>query len=173
VGRRLASLFPDAAVCDNVGVAPEETVVAGLADSAGLDQISLHRPGYDIVLDWADGRLPVYEAFTPLYEPWEVYSGHSDLGYERRLFDTPSTGVGQLRIVAVTGDPIEVALDGTLSPGIPVPFGSAGVVFRAFADGRISLTDGLGQESVLRCDAWPVLRGHRVLTLHRVAPVDR
>jgi molecular chaperone DnaK (HSP70) len=168
VGRRLAALFPDAAVYDNVGVAPEETVVAGLADSAGLEHISLHRPGYDIVLDSAGGRSPVYEAFTPLYEPWQVYSGHSELGYERRLLDTPATGEGELRFVAVTGEPIEVALDGTVAPGIPVRFGSAGVVLRAYADGRLCITDGLGRESVLRCDAWPVLRGHRVLPLHRV-----
>jgi molecular chaperone DnaK (HSP70) len=169
VGRRLSALFPHAAIHDNAGVAPEETVVAGLADTAGYERISLHRPGFDIVLEWDGGRRPLYEAFTPLYQPWEVYSGHSDLGYERRLAvgELPSGGTGLVRVVSATGEPVRLDLDGAMLDGLPVRFGPAGCVLRAYADGRMSLVDGEGTPLHLRCDAWPVLRDQAVLPLRR------
>jgi molecular chaperone DnaK len=171
VGRRLSALFPNAAIHNNAGVAPEETVVAGLADTAGYERIRLHRPGFDVVLEWEGGRRVVYEAFTPLYEVWEVYSGQSDLGYERRLSpqELGPAGVGLLRIVSATGEPVRLTLDGAPLGGLPVRFGPAGCVFRAYADGRMSVTDGEGAEVRVRCDAWPVLRDQAVLSLRRTA----
>jgi hypothetical protein len=101
VAQRLGAFFPTAAIFDDAGVPPEEAVVAGLCDPAGYDRITLHRPGFDLVLDTSFGRVAAYEAYTPLYEPWQVYSGHSALGYERRLRapEIPSHGFGTLRAV--------------------------------------------------------------------------
>src|SRR5262249_30507618 len=146
VGRRLSALFPDAAIHNNAGVAPEEMVVAGLADTSGYERISLHRPGFDVVVEWDGGRSPGYEAFTPLSEAWEVYSGHSDLGYERRLGrgQLPAGGAGLLRVASATGESVRLSLDGAMMAGLPVRFGPAECVFRAYADGRMSLIDGEG-----------------------------
>lgn len=168
VGRRLSALFPQAAIHDNAGVAPEETVVTGLADTSGYERISLNRPGFDFLLEWAGGHSrTVYEAFTPLYEPWEVYSGHSELGYERRLHaeELPADGEGLLRVVSATGEAIQLAVDGTVVAGLPVRFGPGGFVLRVHTDGRMSMTDGTGNELHVHCDTWPVLGDQAVLTL--------
>ena len=44
VARRLGELFPGATIYDSAGVAPEETVVAGLADTVGYERVTLQRP---------------------------------------------------------------------------------------------------------------------------------
>ncbi len=167
VRQRLAALFPHATVYDDAGGAPEETVVAGLAGAHGYERIALHRPGFDLVLEWDGGRHTLYEAFTPLYQPWEVYSGHSELGYERRVLadELPGAGTGLLRVRSTSGRPVALAMDGSTVDGLAVRFG-ADVVFRAYADGRISIVDAGGPVRV-RCAAWPVLTDHAALTLQR------
>jgi hypothetical protein len=72
-------------------------------------------------------------------------------------------------VVSATGEPVRLALDGATLAGLPVRFGPAGCVFRAYADGRMALVDGEGSELHLRCDAWPVLRDQGVLSLRRAA----
>jgi molecular chaperone DnaK (HSP70) len=158
VARRLAAFFPHATVHDDAGVAPEEAVVAGLCDPAGYERIRLHRPAFDFILDTAAGRATLYAAFTPLYEPWQVYSGLSGLGYERWLRppDVPAHGSGTLRAVAVDGAPLRLRLDGELVDGLPVALGPPGVTFGLTCDGRLDLVDGRGEPLALRSDGWPV-----------------
>jgi molecular chaperone DnaK (HSP70) len=150
VGRRLGQLFPRAAIHDSAGVSPEEAVVAGLAEKAGYERINIHRPGFDFVLEWDGGRRHrvLYEAYTPLYEPWQVYNGHSDLGYVMRLRypEVPREGAGVLRVRSITGRPVRLDLNGALVDGLPVAFGSHEFVFKIYCDGGVHLTDGSGRD---------------------------
>ena len=161
VARRLGSLFPDAHVYDSAGVPPEEAVVAGLTDPVGYERINLHRPGFDFVVEWDLGRerRTLYEAHTPLYEPWQIYNGRSDLGYERRLRppDVPAHGDGCLRVLSASGRPLRLQLDGRPLRGLPMRFGPDEIVFRVFCDGRVTLVDGAGQETAVRADTWPIM----------------
>ena len=170
VAQRLGGLFARATVYDHAGVAPEETVVAGLADTAGYARITLYRPAFDFVLEWDGGRLALYEAYTPLFEPWQVYSGDSELAYERtaRAPEIPADGAGWLRAVSLTGAPIGIQLDGRALGGLPVRFGPRGVALRIQADGRLELHDGLGDALLAQAGAWPVIRGDDSLALHLI-----
>ncbi len=171
VARRLAAFFPEARLYDDAGVPPEEAVVAGLADPAGYDRIRLHRPAFDVVLDCEYGRIVAYEAYTPLYEPWQVYSGHSALGYERRLRppEVPTRGFGTLRAVSTTGGPLRMLVDGQQIDGLPVRLGLEDIVFGITCDGRIDIVDGLGETQALRADGWPVPgRDNAGPVLHRL-----
>jgi hypothetical protein len=158
VARRLAAFFPNARLYDDAGVPPEEAVVAGLADPVGFDHIRLHRPGFDFVLDCEYGRVVAYQAYTPLFEPWQVYSGHSALGYERRLLppEVPTGGFATLRAVSGSSQPLRMHLDGQLIDGVPVPLGPDGVLFGLTCDGRIDIVDGLGEASAFATEGWPV-----------------
>lgn len=171
VSQRLRAMFAQARVYSDAGVAPEEAVVAGLADPAGYDRVRLHRPGFDFVLDSAIGRVTAYQAFTPLVEPWQVYSGGSGLGYERRLRppDVPVTGVGTLRAVTPSGRQLAMRVDGEFVDGVPVRFGPAEVVLAISCDGRIDLADGLGGSAAWRTEGWPVPGlDHAGPALHRL-----
>jgi len=174
VAQRLGAFFPTAAIFDDAGVPPEEAVVAGLCDPAGYDRITLHRPGFDLVLDTSFGRVVAYEAYTPLYEPWQVYSGHSALGYERRLRapEIPSHGFGTLRAVGGPDSsvPLRMRVDGQLVDGLPVRLGPAEVVVTLGCDGRVEIVDGLGESMVLQADGWPVPgREHAGPSLRRLS----
>jgi hypothetical protein len=172
VAQRLGAFFPTATIHDDAGVPPEEAVVAGLSDPAGYDRIALHRPGFDFVLDTSFGRVTAYEAYTPLYEPWQVYSGHSALGYERRLRapEIPSHGFGTLRAVGGSGDSLRMRVDGQLVDGLPVRLGRSDVVVALGCDGRVEIVDGLGESMVLRAHGWPVPgREHAGPSLRRLS----
>jgi molecular chaperone DnaK (HSP70) len=157
VARRLAALLPHATICDDAGVPPEEAVVAGLCDPAGYGRIRLHRPGFDFVLDTTYGRAVLYEAYTPLYEPWQVYSGLSALGYEKHLRppQVPGHGFATLRAVAGSGEQLRMRLDDQVVDGLPVRLGPGGVAFGLTGDGRLDLVDGHGEALALRAEGWP------------------
>ncbi|MGE5828379.1 MAG: hypothetical protein ACM30G_08450, partial [Micromonosporaceae bacterium] len=175
VARRLAALFPHATIHDNPGAGPEETVVAGLTERPGYARVNLHRPGFDFVLEWDRGRQRrvLYEAYTPLYEPWQVYNGYSDLGYVKRLRhpEVPRHGSGTLRIVSLSGRPVPLQIDGRMTDGLPVAFGAHEVTLTIDCNGGIELTDGAGRTEPLRVGAWPALRGgdRAALVLHHAA----
>jgi molecular chaperone DnaK (HSP70) len=162
VAARFAAFMPHARHFVDAGVPPEEAVVAGLA-AAGHERISLNRPGFDLVLDWDRGRnrIGVYDAYTPLFEPWQLYSGYSDLRYERRLLppDVPSTGEGVLRAVAAGGVAVPLTLDGRAQPGLPVRFGPGEIVVQVGGDGRLGVVDGIGTETLVRVERWPAANG--------------
>ncbi|WP_176733842.1 Hsp70 family protein [Micromonospora peucetia] len=164
VERRLGALFPHAQVFDNAGVQPDEAIVAGLADTAGYDRLNLHRPGFDFVVEWEEGgrshHQVLYAAYTPFYEPWQVLSGQSNLGYERhgRDFPGPQHGTGRLRVRATTGEPLGLMFNDQVMDGISLTFGR-NMGFKLYCDGRIHLRDGSGRRLDMKVDRWPVVRG--------------
>jgi hypothetical protein len=171
VARRLAAFFPEARLYDDAGVPPEEAVAAGLADPVGYDRIRLHRPAFDVVLDCEYGRIVAYEAYTPLFEPWQVYSGYSAPGFERRLRspEVPTRGFGTLRAVSTTGGPLPMMVDGQPIDGLTVRLGPEDIVFGISCDGRIDIVDGLGETQALQADGWPLPgRDNTGPVLHRL-----
>jgi molecular chaperone DnaK (HSP70) len=156
LGARMSALFVDAQIHDDAGVAPEETVVAGLA-RAGHVRVSSDRPGFDLVLAFDGGRRTLYEGHTPLYQPWQIYNGHSAVGFEARLApaDLPAAGDGALIAIGPAGQPVPVRLDGRAVRGLPVRFGPGELVLRIGADRRIALLDPAGGELAVRAERWP------------------
>jgi molecular chaperone DnaK (HSP70) len=172
VGRRVGALFPKAQLYTDAGVAPDEAVVAGLA-GARDERVSLHRPGVDLVLCWSGGAHTLYQAYTPLYQPWQVYSGDSELAYEQRVRppSVPSSGVGEVRAVAADGAPLRLVVDGRDSGGLPVRFGPGETVLRVSCDGLVTVLDGSGATTAVRVQRWPAVgsRGDTGLTLRRLS----
>ena len=161
LGARMSALFLDAQIHDDAGVGPEETVVAGLAGS-GCERVSADRPGFDLVLAFDGGRHTLYEGHTPLYQPWQLYNGHSELGYEARLAatDLPGTGDGVVLAVAAAGRPVPLRLDGRPVAGLPVRFGAGDLVLRVGVDRRITVLDPAGG-ALVRPGRWLARRRRR------------
>ena len=68
------SMFPRAEISADAGVASDEAIVAGLAETASYERINLHRPPFHFVLEYEDAagehrHEPVYEAHSPFYPP--------------------------------------------------------------------------------------------------------
>jgi hypothetical protein len=183
VRRRLRELFPYAWVFDNPGpVSADESIVAGLADTIGYDELSMHRPSFDVVLEWEHGRIVLYEAYTPLFDSWQIQSGQNLLGYERRpdrhLF--PQDGWGRLRVLTPSGD--SMALRDAPAPGreprthpsgVDIRFGSHQMVFKLYTDGRIHLTDGAGFENTVFAEGWQLIIGPDSAPEPQVVPMPR
>jgi molecular chaperone DnaK (HSP70) len=158
VQRRLAALFRRARIYRHAGGAADEAVVAGLAGT-GDEEVTLHRPGFDLVLEWGEGRRVCYEAYTPLFEPWQIYSGYSELVFERWLRppDVPARGEGRVRAFGLSGREVALEVDGRVGP-VPVRFGPDGVALRLSGDGAFALRDA-GGGTALRADGWPLPAG--------------
>jgi len=158
VQRRLAACFRRARIYRHAGGAADEAVVAGLAGT-GEEEVTLHRPGFDLVLEWGEGRRVFYEAYTPLFEPWQIYSGYSELVYERWLRppEVPDRGEGRVRAFGLSRREVALELDGRIGP-LPVRFCSDGVALRLTGDGAFELRD-LGGVTALRADGWPMPAG--------------
>lgn len=170
---RLGKMFPGADIYDHAGVSPEEAIVAGLSETTTYDRLNLHRPGFDFVLEWSGqpGRRVLYEAYTPLYQPWEAMQ-RSKLYYEQVVpaRELPSSGEGILRIRSAGGANVDLRIDGTIASGLAVAFGRNGVSFRIYPNGHIVVTDGSGRRQQLRVSRWPVLRSteHAMLIASRI-----
>ncbi len=164
VARRLGEMFPEAELYERVGdFLADEVVVAGLADTAGYDKINLHRPAFDFVLEWDEGRerRMLYEAYTPLYDPTQVNLGATFLGHGwyARYPDIAREGVGVLRVLSPTGERVQLELDGNVMDGLRVGFGSKGFSFKIYCGGQILISDGVGRRYSMRVTSWPVVRG--------------
>nr|WP_310740321.1 Hsp70 family protein [Microbispora sp. H10885] len=174
VGRRIGSLFPQAEVFDDVGVAPDEAIVAGLANTTEYERLNLHRPGFDFVLEWDEGagvrQEIIYKAHTRLYEAWQALSMTS-LFYERRSrdFPGPRQGNARLRVRSISGEYVRLRIDGKQTDSILLRMGDD-MLFRMYCNGRIIIQDGSGRTLQVRVDRWPVIRGRDFaeLVLNRV-----
>ncbi len=183
VRRRLRELFPYAWVFDNPGpVTADESIVAGLADTIGYDELSMHRPSFDVLLEWPGGGVTLYEAYTPLFDGWQIQSGQSLLGYTRRLDRSgfPQDGWGRLRVVTPSGETL--ALRDAPAPGrtpvvhpsgVDIRFGSHQMTFKLYTDGRIHLTDGAGFENTVLADGWQAILGPDSAPEPQVVPAPR
>jgi molecular chaperone DnaK len=164
VATRLSEMFPKAELHERVGdFLADEVVVAGLADTAGYDKISLHRPAFDFVLEWDGGRerRMLYEAYTPLYDPAQVARGNAFLGHgwHGRYPDVAREGEGVLRVLSPTGDLVRLEIDDQLMDGIRIGFGSHAFSFKIYCGGQILIADGSGRRLSMNVANWPVLRG--------------
>jgi hypothetical protein len=139
LARWLGGLLPGAHVVADPVRAPEESVVAGLAHPTGFTGVNHLRPGFDVWLEREAGRVQLYEAFTPIYEPWQLV-GSLALGYQKEVSDLPTAGTATLRVVTV---------DGSTLTDVPVVLGPAGVALFIGTDTSMVLTDGEGvQQSI-------------------------
>ena len=166
VANHLCQMFPRADIHLEAGVDPQELIAAGLSETIGYDRLNLHRPGFDFVLEWRDvnggpvNRETLYSAYTPFYDHWEAF-WRDKLDYQWRSPKglLPRRGQGILRVVSVQDGPINMAVDGTETPGLAVAFGHGEVVLTLSTNGRVLVRDGLGNLQALRVEKWPVLRG--------------
>jgi molecular chaperone DnaK (HSP70) len=165
VAVRLGEILPKAELHERIGdFLSDEVVVAGLADTAGYDKISLHRPAFDFVLEWDGGkqRRMLYEAYTPLYDQVQVARGNTFLGHDwhARYPEVAREGMGVVRVLSPTGDPVRLEMDGQPMDGIQVRFGGRPFSFKIYCGGQILISDGTGKRHSLRVSTWPVVRGH-------------
>src|SRR6266536_23519 len=165
VRSRLAALLPKAELFDSVGVAADETIVAGLTDTSGADPINLYRPGFDFTLTWGGGQsLTLYEAYTPLFEMYQL-SAMAEPSFAYRA--GPRQGIprqrqGELCVSTPAGDTVNlVHWDRSGRPRVierlHVRFGFHELLFRLHCDGRVHLTDGTNEDHKLRVEPWPVI----------------
>jgi molecular chaperone DnaK (HSP70) len=179
VERRLGELFPKAQVFRNAGVAPEEAIVVGLADTSSYERLNLHRPGFSFVLEWGEGerrREVLYDAYTPFYSPADALR-KDRLVYQRRGLDLrlPQSGSGRIRAVTESGETIRLKIEhDDYVDGLPVRFGLNEFMFSVYPDGRLLVRDGINRQSQLMVDKWPVIRGrdHATLVLRKAKPAD-
>jgi hypothetical protein len=144
VARRLGALFPGARV--EVAARPPEVAVAlGLARADDNGRVNMYRPAFDIVLEWGDQSLPIYNAFTPLVEAAQIAAGSADLRYTRRGDDLglPSGAAARLRLVSHTGAQARASLGGVALDGFPVAV-APGFEFAIYPNGRVRLVDAAG-----------------------------
>jgi molecular chaperone DnaK (HSP70) len=149
VTQRLREFFPHCPI-EYATDAPDESVVIGLADSTAYERVNMFRPGFDIAVEWTgpDGpvRRPLYQAYTPLYQAWQVAQGGADLCYRRDGLDLglPRGGHGRLRAWAPSGERVAAGLAGQPLDGFPVALSEQDFDFRIYCDGRIRMVDGNG-----------------------------
>jgi molecular chaperone DnaK (HSP70) len=159
--QRLAARFADAEFVAPQQADPVEAVVKGLTDNTGYERINLHRPAFDFVLEWDGGaqRRLLYEAYTPLYHEWKPSAGRARLNYERRgrTMRLPREGRGHLRVISPSGRPVRLTIDGQSIDRLPVRFGFQELVFKLYSDGQVVVTDGVGKQTAMRVDRWPVI----------------
>jgi hypothetical protein len=167
VRRRLAELLPGAVLHDSVGVDADETVVAGLADTGDADPINLYRPCFDFTLSWDGSQVPLYEAYTPLFETYQLATMNepSYVATAGQRHGLPQQRQGELQVYTATGVPVNIERFGKdgqvldVLERLPVRFGHRDVTFRLYTDGRVILMDGVGHSHTLRVEPWPVIHG--------------
>jgi hypothetical protein len=155
------------------GVNSTEMIALGLSYHEDSDRMNLHRPGFDFVLEWVDieteslRQVKVYEAYTPLYTPEQVFITNStkytwkpkpDLGVPRR-------GEGLLTVRSLSGERLDFTYNGTRLPGIRMDFGVGDFTISLEPNGRVFWRDGNGRTGAVRVAQWPVIRGNRQETI--------
>jgi molecular chaperone DnaK (HSP70) len=167
VRRRLAAAFPDAEVTTDPAVtSPAQSVAHGLASSPEEHGLTLHRPGFDVVLEWVDAagdshRHTLYRAHTPLYEWQQVMAGHRRLGFEATTRDVPVRveGPAAVRLVGLDGADVPLRVGGNDLDSLPVTVTPERPMELSLSlDGRLRLQGSDGREQVLRVGQWPAFR---------------
>lgn len=179
VRERLEGMFPHAQVYSTAGkrLSADEAIVAGLAETTVYDRVNLHRPPFDFMLELDDGSsVPLYEAFSPLYEGWLALQ-RSDLYYERVVpaRELPGRGTGKLRARSAMGTDVSFNFGSAEDTGIDVALGVKDIRFRIRPNGHISVADGRGRLHYFRVNRWPVLRGrdHAAIQIERLDAAAR
>lgn len=171
VGRMLADMFPRAEVSSDAGVPSDEAIVAGLAETASYERINLHRPPFHFVLEYEgqDGveqAMPVYEAHSPFYPPYQAMQ-RSSLYYEWRPRRglLPSVGEGLVSVFTAGGERALLSIDGHDGDGFVLRFGPNPPAVLIYPNGRVLIVDGKGARTEFLVPRWPVIRGkdHAIL----------
>jgi len=148
VGKRLGELFPDAVV-EFAADPPDDAVALGLATAGRCGRINMYRPAFDVLAEWGQGHefRTIYDAFTPLVEPWQIARGGSDLRYVRNGRDLrlPRLARGRLRVVSHSGDRVHATLGDVNLDGFPVALSEQNFEFSVYPNGRIRVVDAAGQ----------------------------
>jgi hypothetical protein len=155
---------------------PQHLVVAGLIhDTATYDRLNLHRPGFDIFVEWQSRTspkweaVPIYHAHTPLYTKLDIYNNNSHPGY-RGTVSLPldaRVAAGRLVVRSEGGEELGLRLDDHPIEGLPLTLnGGSSVVLKLYVDGEMGVwVDGhearFGGYGGLRVEQWPVFRGPR------------
>lgn len=167
VRKRLQSMFPGAEVHAGRDVTDASTmVVKGLGTHRAWESINLHRPGLDFRLSLQDRtgsvrNLTLYEAFTPLYSPADVFAGYP-LRYSKRVDPGSGGHCGQLSVRTVGGEAIQITIDqpgGTVTADhIEVPLADRNVELEIRPDGKVIYRAGAGRTVTFRVTSWPHVR---------------
>jgi hypothetical protein len=150
---------------------PQHLVVAGLVqDHSAYDGLNLHRPGFNIRLEWtsrsgATEGQDLYQAHSALYSTHAIQAGGL-LGFRSSIkvpLDVRGTE-GQIVVTSDSGQPLALRLDGVQIPGLPlVIHRSQEVVLTLKVDGRMLVSiDGQQPRfghGGLRIERWQVVRG--------------
>ncbi|MCF6376427.1 Hsp70 family protein [Nocardioides KLBMP 9356] len=171
VARMLASLFPHAEISSDAGVASDEAIVAGLAETASYERVNLHRPPFHFVLEYEDKdgvehATSVYEAHSPFYPPYQAMQ-RSSLYYEWRppRGALPAVGAGLVSVFTAGGERARLSIDGADGDGFVLRFGPNPPAVLIYPNGRVLIVDGKGSRTEFLVPRWPVIRGkdHAVL----------
>jgi molecular chaperone DnaK (HSP70) len=148
VAQRMEEFFEPTTRVELASAPPEDAVALGLAKAAHYGRINMHRPAFDVLVEWDRGRecRTIYEAYTPLVEQWQIVQGDSDLRFIRDGADLslPSEGMGRLRVVSHSGEPVPASIAGNALDGFPVALDEKKFEFSIYPNGRIVMTDGGG-----------------------------
>lgn len=139
---------------------PQEAIARGLAIADRFERLNLHRPALDFDVEFYDHegqsieRRRVYDAYTPLYQPFEA-SLDSSLSYSAHQRTPHRAYSAVLRCTGADGRPLRFAAEGTEFPGIrDHTRPGQQLIVRLYADGRIVF--GTRELRVL---SWPSIRG--------------
>jgi molecular chaperone DnaK (HSP70) len=163
VEQHLRSVFPDAEIHTIADVPPDEAIAVGLAETDTYERLSLHRPGFDFVLEWkgrgGERREHVlYEAYSPFYSMQQAFNTdnlkHSFHDSGRIL---PTMNDGRLFVRSLEGERVKFTLpNGAELDDIAINFGP-NFGFVISQNGQIIINDRSTRQ--LKLDCWPVLKG--------------
>jgi hypothetical protein len=74
-------------------------IAHGLSNQSEIDSINIHRPFYDIVLQWANNSLTIHSSYNPLYSSEQIWLDESEIRSVWRLPKTvvlPNKGEGKI-----------------------------------------------------------------------------
>lgn len=171
VAKYLGERVPRAQLHEFANHGGQEAIAAGLADTTSFEQVNLHRPAFDFVLEYESSSgdvrtVPLYRAHTRFYASWEPAS-RDRLFYEwprgataadPQLARTlPRSGRGSLSVIAMDGTRVPLRHQGQDYDSLEVTFGHSEVRFVLSPEGTMKLKDGAGKEHSLRIKRWPAL----------------
>ncbi len=164
VREHFTRLLPDAKVVWSQGQGAQQAVALGLAATDDYDRLNLHRPPFDLVAITPDGvETVLYSAYTPLYEAWQVQSGHNHLGHTARVPGPAGTrAITRIMCRDLAGRRIPIKTIGrggthTRDALDFQPPASGEGSLKLYVDGRL-LLNGAGGPAAYRMHSWPVLR---------------
>lgn len=168
---RLVQIFGAARVHTGSGFAPTQAIAMGLGEQASYERMNLHRPPFDVTLEWSgEGRAVVYEAYSPLYDMFSaLHTDSTQFRWTPDPAELPRRGFGTLRLRSANDQVISFRLDGDEAGGIRFAFGQGTPVVLLSPNGHVYVRDGAGYEQEMRIAQWPVIRGQR----HEAVVVER